>query len=245
MARRPREGKAGAVELGDAASLARARRSFHFPWPAVGASACRARFIAAAPPQESLCRDSRCPRSAACHPSPDRLVDARNVGILMVLARLRLRGRRGSEVTRGRAARPLDPVAPNSTALPCLAISAWPHQDDCGGRRRRHATAGLDPKDFSAHGLRAGYLTEAARRGVALPEAAAVPALIRLAGGQLLQRRPSSGRENGEAWSLAFGRRSLDGEEVKGNGELPAGNSGGGALTFRLPLFSCQTLRIG
>ncbi len=32
------------------------------------------------------------------------------------------------------------------------------------------AAAGLDPKGFSAHGLRAGYLTEAARRGVTLPE---------------------------------------------------------------------------
>jgi integrase len=37
--------------------------------------------------------------------------------------------------------------------------------------KRRIALAGLDPKEFSAHGLRAGYLTEAARRGVALPEA--------------------------------------------------------------------------
>jgi hypothetical protein len=31
--------------------------------------------------------------------------------------------------------------------------------------------AGLDPKEFAAHGLRSGYLTEAARQGVALPEA--------------------------------------------------------------------------
>ena len=37
--------------------------------------------------------------------------------------------------------------------------------------KRRCAAAGLDPKDFSAHGLRAGYLTEAARQGIALPEA--------------------------------------------------------------------------
>ena len=37
--------------------------------------------------------------------------------------------------------------------------------------KRRIALAGLDPKEFSAHGLRAGYLTEAARRGVSLPEA--------------------------------------------------------------------------
>jgi integrase len=37
--------------------------------------------------------------------------------------------------------------------------------------KRRCALAGLEPREFSAHGLRAGYLTEAARRGVALPEA--------------------------------------------------------------------------
>jgi integrase len=37
--------------------------------------------------------------------------------------------------------------------------------------KRRCAMAGLDPREFSAHGLRSGYLTEAARQGVALPEA--------------------------------------------------------------------------
>lgn len=37
--------------------------------------------------------------------------------------------------------------------------------------KQRCAKAGLDPDDFSAHGLRSGYLTEAARAGVALPEA--------------------------------------------------------------------------
>lgn len=37
--------------------------------------------------------------------------------------------------------------------------------------KQRIAKAGLDPREFSAHGLRAGYLTEAARRGVPLPEA--------------------------------------------------------------------------
>ncbi len=31
--------------------------------------------------------------------------------------------------------------------------------------------AGLDPTSFSAHGLRSGYLTEAANRGIPLPEA--------------------------------------------------------------------------
>jgi len=37
--------------------------------------------------------------------------------------------------------------------------------------KRRCAMAGLDPSEFSAHGLRSGYLTEAARVGVPLPEA--------------------------------------------------------------------------
>ena len=37
--------------------------------------------------------------------------------------------------------------------------------------KRRVLAAGLDPKLYSAHGLRAGYLTEAARAGVSLPEA--------------------------------------------------------------------------
>ena len=37
--------------------------------------------------------------------------------------------------------------------------------------KRRCAQAGLDPAQFSAHGLRSGYLTEAALSGVSLPEA--------------------------------------------------------------------------
>ena len=37
--------------------------------------------------------------------------------------------------------------------------------------KSRCAKAGLDPEKFSAHGLRSGYLTEAANRGVPLPEA--------------------------------------------------------------------------
>lgn len=37
--------------------------------------------------------------------------------------------------------------------------------------KTRCAMAGLDPKEFSAHGLRSGFLTEAARAGVPLPEA--------------------------------------------------------------------------
>jgi integrase len=37
--------------------------------------------------------------------------------------------------------------------------------------KSRCRKAGLDPERFSAHGLRSGYLTEAANRGVPLPEA--------------------------------------------------------------------------
>ena len=37
--------------------------------------------------------------------------------------------------------------------------------------KRRCAQAGFDPFAFSAHGLRSGFLTEAARRGVPMPEA--------------------------------------------------------------------------
>ena len=37
--------------------------------------------------------------------------------------------------------------------------------------KRRCKQAGLDPALFSAHGLRSGYLTQAAQDGVALPEA--------------------------------------------------------------------------
>ena len=37
--------------------------------------------------------------------------------------------------------------------------------------KSRCALAGLDPEEFSAHGLRSGYLTEAANHGIPLPEA--------------------------------------------------------------------------
>ena len=37
--------------------------------------------------------------------------------------------------------------------------------------KHRAERAGLDPAEFSAHGLRSGYLTEAANRGIPLPEA--------------------------------------------------------------------------
>lgn len=37
--------------------------------------------------------------------------------------------------------------------------------------KQRAEMAGLNPAEFSAHGLRSGYLTEAANRGIPLPEA--------------------------------------------------------------------------
>ena len=37
--------------------------------------------------------------------------------------------------------------------------------------KSRVKKAVLDPSDFSAHALRAGYLTEPARKGISLPEA--------------------------------------------------------------------------
>jgi integrase len=37
--------------------------------------------------------------------------------------------------------------------------------------KQRAEMAGLEPADYSAHGLRSGYLTEAANRGILLPEA--------------------------------------------------------------------------
>ncbi len=37
--------------------------------------------------------------------------------------------------------------------------------------KQRAEMAGMDPQEFSAHGLRSGYLTEAANRGIPLPEA--------------------------------------------------------------------------
>lgn len=49
--------------------------------------------------------------------------------------------------------RPLDPKAINEIV------------------KHRAELAGLDPIEFSAHGLRSGYLTEAANRGIPLPEA--------------------------------------------------------------------------
>ncbi len=183
----------------------------------------------------------------------DRLVDARDVAILMVA--FASGGRRRSEVAGLRVEQlqdeppvPLDPADPNSTALPCLAIrlgrtkttvadddgavllvgppvtalKEWLERVDISKGpifraidrwgavedraltpqsinlivKRRCAAAGLDPKGFSAHGLRAGYLTEAARRLVTRSYAA-IPAPVGPASRQLLQRSGSAARQGG------------------------------------------------
>ena len=49
--------------------------------------------------------------------------------------------------------RPLDPKAVNDIV------------------KQRAKLAGLEPTEFSAHGLRSGYLTEVANQGIPLPEA--------------------------------------------------------------------------
>lgn len=56
-----------------------------------------------------------------------------------------------------------------------LGVSAQPLSPQAINQivKRRCALAGLDPTLFSAHGLRSGFLTEAARQGVPLPEAMA------------------------------------------------------------------------
>ena len=62
--------------------------------------------------------------------------------------------------------------------------------------KRRCALAGFGPREFSAHGLRSGYLTEAARRGVSLPEAMqqSQHRSVQQAA-QLLQRRRTASRQ--------------------------------------------------
>ena len=52
-----------------------------------------------------------------------------------------------------------------------IGAAALDPQSVNGMIKSRCAAAGLDPGGFSAHGLRSGYLTEAARAGVPLPEA--------------------------------------------------------------------------
>ncbi len=160
----------------------------------------------------------------------DRLCDSRDQALLLVA--FGSGGRRRSELARLRveqlseeAPLPRDPDDPDSTRLPCLAITLgktktatadedarvllvgrpvealrewleraniskgavfraidrWEGLSDRALTpqavnlilKRRCAQAGLDPLAFSAHGLRSGYLTEAARNGVPLPAAMA------------------------------------------------------------------------
>ena len=62
--------------------------------------------------------------------------------------------------------------------------------------KKRARLAGLDAVELSAHGLRSGYLTETARRGIPLVEAIAVPPL-RAAGCELRQRGRTPARASG------------------------------------------------
>jgi site-specific recombinase XerD len=69
-----------------------------------------------------------------------------------------------AEITAGAVFRPID----RWSRIGARAISG----DGVNGIvKRRCKQAGLDPALFSAHGLRSGYLTQAALDGVALPEA--------------------------------------------------------------------------
>ena len=52
-----------------------------------------------------------------------------------------------------------------------IGLTALDPQSVNGIIKSRSAAAGLDPAQYSAHGLRSGYLTQAAREGVSLPEA--------------------------------------------------------------------------
>ena len=60
---------------------------------------------------------------------------------------------------------------PGDRPLGAISDSALEGQSVNAIVKRRCALAGLDPADYSAHGMRSGYLTEAARRGVPLSEA--------------------------------------------------------------------------
>ena len=123
-----------------------------------------------------------------------RLADMRGLAILLLafasggrrrseVARLRI------EQLSDEPALPLDPTNPKSPTVEALrewlkgadiqngplfrAIDRWEGLEERALRpqsinlivKRRCELAGLDPKEFAAHGLRSGYLTEAARQG--------------------------------------------------------------------------------
>ncbi|MBM3654447.1 MAG: integrase [Alphaproteobacteria bacterium] len=73
-----------------------------------------------------------------------------------------------SKIAAGPVFRPIDKWGNiGATALDPQSVNAM--------IKSRCLLAGLDPAEFSAHGLRSGYLTEAARAGVPLPEAMQPP----------------------------------------------------------------------
>ncbi len=77
--------------------------------------------------------------------------------------------------------------------------------------KARCAQAGLDPAAFSAHGLRSGFLTEAARRAFARSHAVAAP--LGAPGSALLQRHRSAAWRRGAAAGVtqaSFDQASLD-----------------------------------
>ena len=59
--------------------------------------------------------------------------------------------------------------------------------------KRRCAMAGLEPEAFSAHGLRAGYLTAAARQGVT----------ARSSGSRATTTRPNTRRAGRQGWGFS------------------------------------------
>jgi integrase len=66
--------------------------------------------------------------------------------------------------------------------------------------KRRCAMAGLEPEAFSAHGLRAGYLTEAARQGISLPEAMQQSQHRSVQQAASYTMRPSARRAGRQGW---------------------------------------------
>jgi integrase len=79
--------------------------------------------------------------------------------------------------------------------------------------KRRCAVAGLEAEAFSAHGLSAGYLTEAARQGIGLPEATQQSQRWSVSRRRATAMRPSPRTAGGQGGGL-----------IGSCGRLPAGN---------------------
>ena len=100
--------------------------------------------------------------------------------------------------------------------------------------KRRCAAAGLNPDDYSAHGLRSGYLTEAARQGVSLPEAMqqSQHRSVQQAASYYNDADRTRGRRRGSRYRAAATNRlsgcQTGGCETEAPGSMtPTGNSGG------------------